>query len=207
MANQSPDRREILQLLARVAAVSQFAGFSRWIFAAEHAHDHVAQNATGTKTERYEPRFFTPAEYKIIDQVTELIIPNDGSPGARDAGVSEFIDFMVSCDDDIQYAFRTGVAWLNAFASEIYDDGFTILSSERQRALLAKLAYRDQQSPTEVQGQEFFKLIREYTVMGFYTSRIGMEQLDYPGLKLYSASPECPHKDDPEHRHLPAPRY
>jgi gluconate 2-dehydrogenase gamma chain len=44
--------------------------------------------------------------------------------------------------------------------------------------------------------------MREYTVMGYYTSRIGLEQLDYPGLKFYSASPECPHKDDPEHLHL-----
>jgi gluconate 2-dehydrogenase gamma chain len=40
--------------------------------------------------------------------------------------------------------------------------------------------------------------------MGYYTSKVGLEQLNYPGLKFYSASPECPHKDDPEHRHLPA---
>jgi gluconate 2-dehydrogenase gamma chain len=49
--------------------------------------------------------------------------------------------------------------------------------------------------------------MRRYTVMGYYTSRIGLEELDFPGLKMYAQSPACPHKDDPEHRHLPAARY
>jgi len=191
-------------MLAKVAAMSQFGGFSRWICAAEHAH---TENAPKPRPATYTPQFFTPAEYKIIDQSTELIIPNDGTPGARDAGVSEFIDFMVAHDDDIQYRFRTGVAWLDAFATENYGSGFSDISTAQQQALLRRLAYRDQQFPTEIQGQEFFKLLREYTVMGYYTSRIGLEQLDYPGLKLYSASPECPHKDDPEHRHLAPPRF
>jgi gluconate 2-dehydrogenase gamma chain len=47
--------------------------------------------------------------------------------------------------------------------------------------------------------------MRKYTVLGYYTSRIGLEELDYPGLRLYSSSPECPHKGDPEHKHLGAP--
>jgi hypothetical protein len=109
-------------------------------------------------------------------------------------------------DKEIQYRFRTGLAWLNAFATEKYGEDFASLSGGQQETLLRKLAYRDQQSPTEIQGQEFFKLVREYTVMGYYTSRIGLQQLDYPGLNVYSSSPECPHKDDPEHRHLPPAR-
>jgi hypothetical protein len=60
---------------------------------------------------------------------------------------------------------------------------------------------------TEREGPAFFKLLRSYTVMGYYTTRIGLESLDDPGLRLYSASPECPHKDDPAHLHLPPPRY
>ena len=68
--------------------------------------------------------------------------------------------------------------------------------------MLEHLAYTERYRRGEEDGQAFFKLIREYTVMGFYTSRIGMEQLDYPGLRLYTESPGCPHVDDPEHRHL-----
>lgn len=202
MANQSPDRRQVLMLLARVAAVGQFPGFSRWVYADEHHHEDSVQ----PRPTRYTPQFFTPHEYKLVDQVSELIIPKDEQPGARDAGVAEFIDFMVAHEEqDVQFRFRTGLAWLNAFAVENYSDDFSALGSERQETLLTRLAFRSKQKPTEAQGQKFFELIREYTVMGYYTSKPGMEALDMPGLKLYSTSPECPHKDDPEHRHLNAP--
>jgi gluconate 2-dehydrogenase gamma chain len=203
MANQSPDRREVLAMLAKVAAIGQFTGFCRWACAGEHSHNQP----TSARPATYQPLFFLPSEYKTVDQLSELIIPKDESPGARDAGVVEFIDFMVAHDDDLQYPFRTGLAWLNAFATEKYAADFSSLAPDQQETLLGKLAYRAQQLPVERQGQEFFALVRKYTVLGYYTSRIGLEELDYPGLQLYSASPECPHKDDPEHKHLPAPRF
>lgn len=199
MANQSPDRRQVLALLAKVAAVGQFPGFSRWVFAEEHHHDHPVQ----PRPAQYVPQFFTPDEYKTIDQVSELIIPKDDHPGAREAGVPEFIDFMVAHEDEsVQYSFRSGLGWLNAFAFKNYGRNFCSLGEQQQEQLLSRVAYRSKQKPTEVEGQKFFELVRKYTVMGYYTSRAGMEALDYPGLKIYSASPECPHKDDPEHLHL-----
>ncbi len=202
MANQSPDRRKVMATLAKAAAISQFPGFSRWVFADEHSHSQPAAPRPAT----YQPLFFRPSEYETIDLLAELIIPKDESLGAHDAGVAEFIDFMVAHDDELQYPFRTGLAWLNAFATEKFQADFASLPAAQQEALLRKLAHRDQQSPAESPGQEFVALMRKYTVYGYYTSRAGLEELDYPGLKLYSASPECPHHDDPEHKHLPAAR-
>ncbi len=208
MANQSPDRRQVLALLAKVAAVGQFPGFSRWAYAAEHVHgDHPIEHPQQVKSAEYTPQFFTRAEYKTVDQISELIIPKDETPGAHDAGVAEFIDFMIAHEDtDFQFRFRTGISWLNAFAFENHHGQFSELTPEQAEALLSRLALQSKFKPTEVQGQDFFKLMREYTVMGYYTSRAGMEALDEPGLRLYSASPACPHKDDPEHRHLTAGR-
>lgn len=203
MANQGADRRQVLEMLAKVAAFSQFPGFCRWTFAGQHEHAAPAE----PRAAAYEPQFFTPAEYRTIDQVTELIIPGDESPGAHDAGVAEFIDFMVAHDEDIQYAFREGLAWLSAKATQTDGQDFSNLPVDRQEGILRNLAYGDRQSPTESDGQKFFQLIRRYTVMGYYTSRVGLEQLEYPGLRTYSSSPECPHKDDPEHRHLPPPKF
>ena len=54
--------------------------------------------------------------------------------------------------------------------------------------------------------RRFFERMREYTVMGFYTSRIGLEALDYPGLKIYTEVPECPHPGNAGHRDLPVPQ-
>ena len=43
--------------------------------------------------------------------------------------------------------------------------------------------------------------------MGFYTSKIGYQELDNPALRTYSQSPACPHSNDPAHRHLPPAKW
>ncbi len=205
MANQSPDRRAVLEMLAKAAIASQFPGFSRWVFAAEH--QHAADAPVQARPASYKPLFFTRPEYQTLETLTELIIPRDETPGARDAGVSEFIDFMAAHGDkDIRKPMREGLRWLNTKAKSTNGDVFVNLSPDQQTAILQTVAYRHQALPENVAGRKFFQLIRCYTVMGYYTSRIGLEELDYPGLRFYSRSPACPHADDPEHLHLPSPR-
>ncbi|MBV9034061.1 MAG: gluconate 2-dehydrogenase subunit 3 family protein [Acidobacteriaceae bacterium] len=155
----------------------------------------------------YQPQYFTPVEYQALEVLTEIIIPRDESPGAKEAGVSEFIDFMAAHgEQEIQEPMRTGLAWLDAKAQKTHSRAFVNLTAEEQTAILKTIAYKNQFVPEDREGQVFFRLLRRYTVMGYYTSRIGLEELDYPGLKLYSHSPACPHKNDPEHLHLSAGR-
>ena len=90
--------------------------------------------------------------------------------------------------------------WLDSAAKAKYAAPFLKLSLDQQTAILKRAAERNGD------GHAFFRLIRRYTVMGYYTSAIGMKELDFPGLKMYSESPSCPHTNDPEHRHLPAPK-
>jgi gluconate 2-dehydrogenase gamma chain len=198
MAGQSIERREILRILALAATAATFPGFSKWSFACGHIGPALAQ----IKPSVYQPLFFTAPEYAMIERLTDIIIPTDETPGARDAGVSEFIDLMVSRDPDLQRSFRTGLAWLNTHSQETSGKAFLKLDPDRQSALLEPLAYKNKFRPGEERGRHFFILVREYTVMGFYTSEIGLKELDFPGLKFYAESPSCPHKDDPEHLHL-----
>lgn len=204
LANQSPDRREILELIAAAAAAARFPGFARWVCAPQHAGEHAA-GSTSARPLSYQPRFFTPAEFGLVDQLSEIIIPRDESPGAHEAGVAEFIDFMVASDHELEWPFRYGIDWLNARANALYGSGFSALPEEKQAALLRTLAYGNSAVPADADGRSFFALIRQYTVMGYYTSRIGMEQLNCPELKFYSESPACPHTNDREHKHLPPP--
>lgn len=206
MANQSPDRRAVLEMLAKAAIASQFGGFSRWVFAAEH--QHKINTPVQPRPANYQPRFFTTVEYQTLEVLTEMIIPADESPGAKDAGVSEFIDFMAAHgEEEIQKPIRDGLGRLDAKAKATHGDVFMKLAPDQQTEILKKVAYGKQAESEGAEGQKFFRLIRRYTVMGYYTSRIGLEELDYPGLKLYSHSPACPHTNDPEHRHLPPPRF
>jgi hypothetical protein len=48
-------------------------------------------------------------------------------------------------------------------------------------------------------GQQFFQLVCRYIVMVFYTTRIGLESLGFPGLSFYATSPGCTHHGNPEH--------
>jgi gluconate 2-dehydrogenase gamma chain len=205
MANQGSDRRTVLEMLAKAAAASQFPGFSRWAFGQQH--EHAANAAPPPRMAEYQPSYFTASEYRTIDLLTALIIPKDESPGAQEAGVSEFIDFMAAHgEEEIQQPMRNGLKWLDATARMRYGASFTGLLPEQQTEILKSVAYRDSGAPADSEGRTFFLLIRRYTVMGYYTSRAGLSELDYPGLQLYSESPACPHTGDPEHRHLPPPR-
>jgi hypothetical protein len=199
MAGQGVGRRDMLRILGTAAAAAQFPGFSKWGFAC----GHIGNAGLQIRPAEYRPQFFTAAEYAMIERLTEIIIPSDGTPGAKEAGVAEFIDFMVAHDPDAQYGFRTGLTWLNAYAAQGAGNQFGDLPITAQTSLLEPLGFKDKARPGQEAGRRFFSMVREYTVMGCYTSEIGFKALDNPGLKFYSESPECPHQDDPEHKHLP----
>lgn len=187
MAGQGPSRREVLEAMTLASLASAFTGFSRWGYAfAEEKSKAVVHPV-------YRPQFFSSPEYQTVDVLAETILP-----GAKEAGVAEFIDFMVFSDPDQQAPFRNGLQWLDQAAGT----KFATLPVSQQNALLERLAYKAKQRPDEKAGQQFFLLVRKYTVMGFYTTRIGLESLDYPGLTFYATSPGCPHHDNPEHTGL-----
>ncbi len=201
MAGQGLDRRQILRAMALAAAASQFPGFERWAFGCGHVG--AAKTASpAVAPAAYTPQFCTPEEYTTVERLTELILPSDGSPGAREAGVSEFVDFMIASDPGAQYEFRYGLTWLDTHSDKLHGKPFRDLDAGEQSDILKHLAYKDQYRDGEDEGRRFFGSIRELTLMGFYTSRIGLEELDFPGLKFYAESPGCPHASDREHARL-----
>jgi hypothetical protein len=203
MAGQDLQRREILRIMAIAAAAAPFPGFTKWAFAFGHNSHGIEQ----IRPAKYQPQFFSAREYAVVERLADLIIPSDQTPGAREAGVAEFVDFMISRDRDQQYKFRTGISWLNAHSERLLGKSFVELSEKDQIAILEPLAYKAKYREGEEDGRDFFRRMKEMTTMGFYTTEIGYKELDNPALKFYAESPECPHKDDPEHKHLPPPKW
>jgi gluconate 2-dehydrogenase gamma chain len=206
MAGQGIERREILRMLAIAAAVSECQGFARWTFAFAGDSAGRPDAAAARQTGAYAPRFFTAEEYAMVALLAALIIPADDTPGAAEAGVAEFIDTMAAHDRPLQPRLRRGLAWLHARSLLLHGRPFEELPDADQLGLLERLAYAAKHRPGEEEGRRFFTLIREYTVMGYYTSRVGLESLGYPGLRMYAESPGCPDPSDPLHRHRERPR-
>lgn len=212
MAGQGPSRRELLQALALASAASAFPGFSRWSYGLEPAAGREGNNAAFQEVASsvYRPRFFSASQYRSVEVLADLILPatQDGAatsadklqPGAKEAGAAEFIDFMVFSDASLQSPFRDGLGWLDHASAPAAS--FADLTPAEQNAILERLAYKAKRRPGEEAGQQFFQLFRRYTVMGYYTTRIGLEALDYPGLKFYATSPGCIHDGNPEHVNL-----
>ncbi len=89
--------------------------------------------------------------------------------------------------------------WLNQHTRDQHGNDFLSITPAEQTQILETLAYRRHHTSDNDEGQKFFAKLREYTLMGYYTTRIGLEQLDYPGFRSYSSSPGCTHHDDPAH--------
>lgn len=222
MGGQGMERREILRYIGIASVAATFPGFSKWVFACPQEHP---QPSSARIPGPYKPLFFSPEQYQMVEHIGEMIIPEDDTPGAKQAGVAEFIDFMVanrvpvstsrevrSTDDAIeigkaaQVSFVLGLDWINARSNSEFGRGFMDCTAEQQSSLLEELAYKDKYKATTESGRAFFQFMRDYTVVGYYTTKIGLEALGYPGLRTHwPKMPGCPHPNDPEHAHLSGP--
>jgi hypothetical protein len=223
MGGQGIERREILRYIGIASVAAAFPGFRQWAFAC--AHDHTPVPAPQTATGDYKPLFFSAKHYWMVEHLAEMIIPEDDAPGAKKAGVAEFIDFMVAnrvpvstsrdirstqdaiaAGNEAQQRFLAGLGWMNAHSHSEFGREFMECTSEQQSALLSELAYKAKFKPATESGRAFFLLMRDYTVVGYYTTKIGLESLGYPGLRtVWPKLPACPHPDDPEHTKLREP--
>ena len=223
MGGQGMERREILRYIGIASIAGTFPGFSKWAFACPQEHSEAVTPKVSAQP--YRPMFFSAEHYRMVEHIAEMIIPEDETPGAKQAGVAEFIDFMVanrvpvsasrevrSTEDaieigiDAQNRFLAGLDWINARCHSEFGRAFMDCSSDQQNSLLEELAFKAKFKPTTEQGRAFFQMMRDYTVVGYYTTKIGLESLGYPGLRtIWSKMPGCSHPDDPEHAHLPKP--
>jgi hypothetical protein len=121
------------------------------------------------------PRFLTPAEFALVDELAELVIPADPhSPGARAAGVATFIDGRLadSLEPEWQAAWRSGLGAVEGLARERHQKPFLDATPDQRVELLTAMAAaeRDPKTPLD----HFFRELKQWTARGYYTSKIGI---------------------------------
>jgi len=167
--------------------------------AAPLATGKVVGAAVGPEPE-WKPIFFDEHQNQTVVALTELIIPATDTPGAKEAQVNRLIDLMLSeSEKDQKAAFIQGLAWIDARCLKRYGKPFVDLASEQQTVLLEPLADPNNTSAEDRQGVRFFEHLKDATIFGYYTSKIGLEQeLQYGGDEYHTEYPgACIH---PEHQ-------
>jgi hypothetical protein len=191
------DRRTAIKGVAvGMGAVSSLPILNNLASAQAHQHHAVAPKVAETVAKA--PAFFNKQQYATITELASLIIPTDETPGAREAKVNEYIDLIVGESPfDVQKVFLDGLAWLDKASKDRHKKNFVNLSNAQQVGLLTEISKIKNPAPNEATQEKFFKAIKDMTIDGFYTSKIGIEELGYVGNTVLDEFPGCTH---PEHQ-------
>jgi hypothetical protein len=165
-------RRQAIQRLGASAVAPLLSGF----------HPSVPRQEGDWK-----PGFFQDSEVETVAAISERILPETDTPGARAALVHQYIDFVLSrAEAENRDRFREGLVWLERRCTALLGKPFAELETARQDELL-----------TGILENPFFHEVKRLTVEGYYRSEAGMRQeLGFEGNTFLAEFEGCKH---PEH--------
>jgi hypothetical protein len=179
-------RREAVGAMAMAALTAAF----KWTPADAEKAATFAREAVKTP---YAPTFFTPHEWETVRLLVDIVIPKDERSGsATDAGVPEFMDFMMGDRPDGQTPMRGGLAWLDNECFERFTKTFVQAAEAERTAVINDIAWPKKAKPDMSQGVAFFNMFRDLTASGFWSSKIGVADLDYRGNEFVAEWKGCP---------------
>ena len=179
------NRRETVKVLA--------AGVGFWVtpLQVQRAAAFVAKARSAGRG--YEPKFFTPHEWQTVRVLVDLAIPRDGRSGsATDAGVPEFMDFVLTDEPGRRTAMRGGLAWLDHECDDRYGKTFVACADAERVAVLDDIAWPKRAKSALAPGVAFFNGFRDLTASGFWSSKMGVQDLRYMGNVVVPEWKGCP---------------
>jgi hypothetical protein len=127
-------------------------------------------------------KFFTPDEFAIVDEFTEILIPADEkSGGARAAKVAEYLDqeMAEAFEDETRQKARSGIALINAVSMKLNGMAFMAAKPHQRISVVSEMAGKEGEPKTP--EEMFFHELKSAAVRAYYTSKIGIEDMDYKG--------------------------
>jgi hypothetical protein len=152
--------------------------------------------AQSAATLGWTPKALSPTQAKVLDAVAERIMPATDTPGAREAGVPQFVDQAVAdyCTPAEAQSVRAGLDRIEADARSAHGAAFVALTPDQQTALMARYDAEGASNPapsavgrgdTETglsnrialfappEGRPFFAVVKELVTVAYFTSRLG----------------------------------
>lgn len=185
------DRREAVGLLS---ALPFLGGLPLPPAAAQRGARFVRALRTAPPApQAYEPKFFTAHEWQTVRLLADLVIPRDERSGsATDAGVPEFMDFILVEYPDHQQWMRGGLAWLDIESRRRFARAFVDAEPAQRTAILDDIAWPSKAPQALHQGVAFFNRFRDLTASGFFSSETGVADIRYRGNTFVMDWQGCP---------------
>ncbi len=124
---------------------------------------------------------FRQSDIELLDEVADTILPETSTPGAKAAGVGPFIAMMVDdvYNENDQQIFIAGIKDLQSRCLRRYGAHFQIVTAAQQLDLLERLDAEQHQymeSRDDDAPAHYFRMLKELTLLGYFTSEIGYTQ-------------------------------
>jgi len=190
-------RRDALKGIAGIGAALPVLNTN--LLANDHDHGKHGQAAkTQVSKAPYKAKFFNAGQMALIATISELIIPTDDhSPGAIAAEVPQFIDLMISeSSAETKKTWADGLAAMDKLSQDKNSTAFNKATKDQQIAILTEISKNEAKPQTP--EERFFRTIKNMTIDGYYTSKIGIhDELKYKGNTYLKEFKGCTH---PEHQ-------
>jgi len=185
-------RRDLLKVMSAVPAAALVPLAPGRAAEREGVPNHAP--APEQTTAEYEPQTLNAHEWQTVRGLSDLIIPADERSGsATEAGVPEFIDDWLGFrGGQILAEIRGGLTWLDMECNRLFARDFIACSAAQQKQILDRIAYPKTAAPDDSPAVAFFNELRNLVVCGFYSSKMGIQDLPYLGNTMVADWEGCP---------------
>jgi Gluconate 2-dehydrogenase subunit 3 len=187
-------RRDMLKAMTAVpaAALVPLAPSSAKAAMAEMAK--AAPQAAEQAVKPYQRKILDEHEWNTIRILSDLIIPSDDRSGsASQAGVPEFVDDWLDFKrGELLAQIRGGLVWLDLECNRLFSHDFAGCTGAQQKQILDRIAFPKQAAHDDANAVAFFNNLRDLVASGFFSSKMGVEDLPYLGNKMLAEWPGCP---------------
>ena len=143
--------------------------------------------------QQYQPKVFTPQEWRTVRVLVDLVIPKDARSGsATDAKVPEFMDVFMGTRENMRTWMRTGLTWLDEETQKRFKKTFVECNDAQRKAVLDDIAWPRRARTEMLAGVRFFNNFRNFTASGFWSSKMGVDDLRYMGNRPIAQWNGCP---------------
>lgn len=201
------NRRDLLKVITAAPAAALVP------LAPGLAHELVEPPVPGAAQESqgaYGPKFFNAHQYRTIAVLSDWIIPADNRSGsATQAGVPEFVDDWLDAEKAspptrghmraARVSMGTEVlgslTWMDMECNRLYSRDFVDCSAAQQKQILDRIAYPRKAAQDDANAAAAFSHVRDLVVAGFFSSKMGIEDLRYLGNEYVEQWNGCPQPD------------